>query len=166
VHAALQSVDLRTGEGLAAIAAAQAAAEGVGGASEAVEWMARAALSSPVVQEALAGRHWRELYVGAPADGVTVEGFVDLAFEPSDAPGTLVIVDYKTDSLPGSAAVDAAVERYRLQLGAYALALETALGMPVRRGVLVFLSASGPIEREIADLAAASAQVRRMVAPA
>jgi len=54
------------------------------------------------------------------------------------------------------AELDAAVERYRLQLAAYALAVAGATGRPVDRAVLVFARDDGPaVEREVPDLPAA-----------
>ena len=121
--------------------------------------MVAAALQAPSVREALASRerYWRELYVSAAVDGVTVEGFIDLLYE---APEGLVVVDYKTDVVPGEAELDAAMARYRLQGAAYALALQEALGRPVERCVFVFVQPSGARERAIDDLPAAMELVR------
>ena len=159
VHAVLQSIDLATGADVAGAARAQAAAEGIADRSEQVARMVTAALASPSVREALASRerYWRELYVSAAVDGVTVEGFIDLLYE---APDGLVVVDYKTDVVPGEAELDAAMARYRLQGAAYALALQEALGRPVERCVFVFVQPSGARERAIDDLPAAMDLVR------
>jgi ATP-dependent exoDNAse (exonuclease V) beta subunit len=162
VHGVLQSVDLATGRGLADLARAQAAAEGVDTAAATVERLVASALASDAVKQAVAARHWRELYVAAPIGATTVEGFVDLAYDPGDGSG-LVLVDYKTDAVRSDAERDASVARYRLQLGAYALALETSLGSPVTRGVLVFLGPAGAVEREVVDLGAAAEEVRQLV---
>ena len=161
VHATLQTVDLRTGDRLADVAAAQAAAEGIDNAVGDVEALARAALAAPSVREAVAGRHWRELYVGAPVGPTVVEGFVDLVYET--AAGHLVVVDYKTDAVGSDRDLDALVVRYRLQLAAYACVLEAVLERRVARGVLVFLSGGVARERDVPDLAAAIADVRRHV---
>jgi ATP-dependent helicase/nuclease subunit A len=73
--------------------------------------------------------------VGVPiADGV-LEGFIDLLFEEDDG---LVVVDYKTDSLDSEETPDA-VQRYRLQGGAYALAIQRATGKRVKEIVFLFL---------------------------
>ena len=120
--------------------------------------MVRAALDAASVREAVAGeRYWRELYVAAPVDGVTVEGFVDLLYETPDG---LVVVDYKTDAVPSETEIEAAVNRYRLQGAAYALALEEALDRTVARCVFVFVQPAAAREREISDLPAAKEQVR------
>jgi ATP-dependent exoDNAse (exonuclease V) beta subunit len=161
VHAVLQSVDLATGDGVGAIARAQAAAEGVDDLAKDVAGTARAAIASDAVRAAVAsGRSWRELYVAAPVGPTLVEGFVDLAYDPGDGRG-LVIVDYKTDALPTDA-VDAAVHRYRLQLAAYALVLGE-LGQPVDRAVLLFVGAGHASARDVPDLAAAVSEVRQLV---
>jgi ATP-dependent helicase/nuclease subunit A len=99
--------------------------------------------------------------VAAIVDGVTVEGFIDLLIETLEG---LVVVDYKTDQTPTDDEVDAAMERYRAQGAAYALALERALGAPVARCVFVFARRRGSVEREVDDLPAAIAAVERRVA--
>ena len=160
VHATLQSVDLVTGTGLTDVAAAQAAAEGVAFAAGDIEGMVRAALGSASVREAVDHRHWRELYVAAPVGRVTVEGFIDLLYE---TPEGLVVVDYKTDAVASDADVTAAVARHRLQGAAYAVVLEESLGRPVRACRFVFLSGGVVRERDLDDLPAAMAEVRRLL---
>jgi ATP-dependent helicase/nuclease subunit A len=162
VHAVLQSVDLATGAGLASIARAQAAAEGVEAEAAEVERLAAAALASPSVKEAVAGRYWRELFVAAPVPGTdtVVEGFVDLLYETDDG---LVVIDYKTDSVRSWSDVEASLGRYRLQGATYVLALEETLHRPVARCVFVFVSGGGPREREIDDLDGAKDEVRALL---
>ena len=116
------------------------------------------------MREAVAGRYWRELYVAAPianGDGgeTLVEGFTDLLYETAD--GELVVVDYKTDAVQEGEAVDAALSRYQLQGAAYAMALEASLGKPVSACRFLFLHADE--ERDVAELAGAIAQVRRIL---
>ncbi len=164
VHATLQAIDIATGEGLEAAARAQAAAEGIPWAAEEVAQLAAAALRAPSVREAVRGRYWREVYVGAPAGGAVVEGFIDLLY---DTPEGLVVVDYKTDRVVSDAEIDAAMERYRLQGAAYALALRNLaarLGRPVARCTFVFLRGGEPQERHVDDLAAAIAEVEAKLA--
>src|SRR5262249_11319473 len=96
VHGTLQTVDLATGDGVVATAAAQAPAEGVLGYEATIEVLTRAALACPTVARAAARPHWRETYVAVPFDGITLEGYVDLVFRDDDG---LVIVDYKTDAV-------------------------------------------------------------------
>jgi ATP-dependent exoDNAse (exonuclease V) beta subunit len=160
VHAVLQSVDLATGEGTAEIARAQAAAEGVDAQAGEVERLARAALASPAVAQAVSARHWREVYVAAPVGDVVVEGFVDLLYQTADG---LVVVDYKTDAVRTDADIDGAVDRYRLQAAAYALALERSLGQPVAGCTFVFLAGGRARERRVADLPRAMADVERLL---
>jgi len=157
VHAVLQTVDLATGDGLATAARAQALAEAVPDREEEVARLARAMLQAPVVRLAAGVRSWREVPVTAQVGGTTVEGVIDLLV---DAPDGLVVVDYKTDRVATVAAVDRAVARHRPQGAAYALALETLLGRPVVRCVFVFVTPDGAVERDVADLRDAVAQVR------
>jgi ATP-dependent helicase/nuclease subunit A len=106
------------------------------------------------------GRYWREVPVAAVVDGVTVEGFVDLLVETLEG---LVVVDYKTDQVPTDDELDAAMDRYRPQGAAYALALERALGSRVARCVFVFARRRHAVEREVDDLPAAMAEVEQRV---
>jgi ATP-dependent helicase/nuclease subunit A len=138
VHAVLQTVDLGTGQGLAEASAAQAAAEGVLGREDVIEALCRSALSSGLVQRAARRPHWREVYVGVPYGHGVLEGYVDLLYRDDDG---LVVVDYKTDAWRTEAELAAKVERYRVQLGAYARAVTEAVGEPVGRCLLLFLAA-------------------------
>jgi ATP-dependent helicase/nuclease subunit A len=158
VHATLQTVDLATGDGVAGIAAAQAAAEGIPGRTAEVERSARAALQSPIVAAAAELPHWRELYVGGRIGDVLCEGYVDLLV---DGPDGLVVVDYKTDRAPDP---DALIPRYRLQMATYALLVEATTGRRVDRCVLVALGPNGATDVEISDLAEATDEVRAIVA--
>lgn len=158
VHAVLQSVDLATGADLEGTARAQAAAEGIAERAGQVARMVKAALAAPSVREAVdGGRYWREVYVAAPVEGVTIEGFIDLLYETEAG---LVVVDYKTDVVPGEAELDAAMARYRLQGAAYAVALQEALGKPVSSCRFVFVRAAGARERAVEDLQEAIDNVR------
>ncbi|MFM8305173.1 MAG: UvrD-helicase domain-containing protein [Actinomycetota bacterium] len=159
VHAVLQTVDLTDGAGLEAGARAQALAEGVPERADEILDLAASALRAPVVRDAVTHQrpYWREVPVAATVDGVLIEGFVDLLVETPDG---LVIVDYKTDRVPAAVDLDAALERYTVQGGAYALALETALGRPVARCVFVFARRTEPLERAVTDLRGAVARAR------
>ncbi len=137
VHAVLQVVDLNTGDGLADIASAQAAAEGLPGRADEIARLARRALDSPLVHRALeSGRWWRETPVAGPVGDGIVEGFIDLLFEEEDG---YVVVDYKTDSVRTDEDIDRAMGRYRLQGGGYALALSKATGLNVKEVSFLFL---------------------------
>ena len=134
VHGVLQSIDLASGDGVEAVSKAQAAAEGIADRWREVAALAQAAVDSDLVRRAVAsGRYYRELYVSAPAEGRLLEGFVDLLFEED---GEVVLVDYKTDALEAD---EEPPERYRLQGGAYALAVRLATGRPVKEVSLLFL---------------------------
>jgi ATP-dependent exoDNAse (exonuclease V) beta subunit len=159
VHAVLQTVDLATGAWLADAVAAQVLAEGVTGYADVVGQLVRSALDSQVVVRAAARAHWRETYVGTtlPSTGGdrVVEGIVDLLYRDDDG---LVLVDYKTDAVP-VAALPSRVDFYRPQMAVYATAIEAAVGEPIRRCVLLFLSPTGASAVEVGNLAEAIAQL-------
>ena len=156
MHAVLQTVDLATGDGLTAAAAAQAAAEGVADRAGAVAALARAALGAPVVRRRRQATHWREVYVAAPVGDTLLEGYVDLLYRDADG---LVVVDYKTDHLPDEPSLDARLAHYRRQGAAYALAVERVTQEPVARCVFVFCAPEGARQREIQDLRTAMAEI-------
>jgi len=137
VHAVLQTVDLVSGEGLADIARAQAAAEGLPEREKEIADLVQSALKSDTVRRAVeSGRLWREVPVGAPFGDLVIEGFIDLLFEEKDG---LVLVDYKTDSVGTIEQIEARAGQYRVQMGGYAYSLMQATGKPVKEAVLVFL---------------------------
>jgi len=160
VHAVLQTVDLATGADVEGAARAQALGEGVPGREQEVRELVEAVLRAPIVRSTVeeGRRYWREVPVAAQLDGILLEGFIDLLVETPDG---LVVVDYKTDRVDGDADLDAALARYGVQGAAYAVALETVLGRPVSRCVFVFARTGNPIERDVDDLDAAKAIVRR-----
>jgi ATP-dependent helicase/nuclease subunit A len=155
----LQTIDLRTGEAIIETARAQAAAEGVIGREDDIVALARSALATATMREAVASQFWRETYVASPVAGQTLEGYVDLIYR---TPTGLVVVDYKTDTV-GDDDLDAALARYRLQGASYALAVAQATGEPVVRCVFLFLRADGAREREVHDLERAVDEVRRFL---
>jgi ATP-dependent helicase/nuclease subunit A len=146
------------------LARTYAAIEGVTEWSAAVERAAQAARGSVAVRRALAApQHWRELFVAAPVAGRAVEGFVDLLFSDGDG---LVVVDYKTDALVDEADIDRAVQRYRPQAAAYAMALEHTTGQRVRECIFVFTRDGAVVERTVTgpDLDDARDAVRQWLA--
>jgi len=156
VHAVLQVIDLTTLAGLADLVRAQATVEGIAGEEAEIARLVHAACTSEAVGRAVAGdRYWREMPVGVDVDGVLLEGFIDLLYQ--EPGGALVVVDYKTDEL-SEGEVQARIERYRLQGGAYALAVERVTGRPVARVEFVF--ASQGITRRLPDLSGAVGDVR------
>ncbi len=165
VHRVLERAEPGDTDVLDALAAAEAHAEGIAPAAAEVAALARAALSSPSVRAAAhADRIWRELPLLAAVGETLVDGTVDLCFEVG---GEVVLVDYKTDTLESEKDVAAAAARYRLQVGAYALAFETVLGRPATRVVLVFLAAPGrAVEHVFAPLAPLAAEAARAIAAA
>ena len=162
--ARLQRVDLGGGA-LDAIVADEAFEEGCAERSSEVRALVLSALAAPaVVAAAAAPRCWRELPVTVPVDGGVLEGIVDLCFVEGDH---LVVVDYKTDKLASPDVVPAAARRYRPQAGAYALALRSALALPVDRIVLVFLAPpGGAVEYVIDDPDEAAAEAAAELATA
>jgi ATP-dependent helicase/nuclease subunit A len=162
VHAVLQHADLRTGADIDAHAAAQCAAEGILGMDDLVAALARSALGAPIVQAALDLPHHRELFVAASIGDRVLEGYIDL-FVETDEGG--IIVDYKTDQWPDDGERAHRIARYRLQLGAYGVALEQILDRPVAGGVLVRCRPNGPAEQiVIDDWPAALDEARRLSA--
>jgi ATP-dependent exoDNAse (exonuclease V) beta subunit len=160
VHAVLQTVDLRTGEGLDAAVAAQAAAEGVLGHEERIAALARSALATDTVREAVRLEHRRETYVATTIGGRTLEGYVDLMYRTPDG---VVVVDYKTDVVGSEADVAAKLERYRLQGAAYALAVAAATGERVARCTFLFLDPAGAREHALPDLDDAIEEARALL---
>jgi ATP-dependent exoDNAse (exonuclease V) beta subunit len=156
VHAVLQVVDLATGDGVDAAARAQAAAEGIEGEHELIAGLARSALAAPSVLAASKTDHWREVYVGIPVGDQVLEGYVDLLYRGPDG---LVVVDHKTDRVDGDEDVAAKLAAYRLQLAAYALAVERATGETVSDARLVFCRPAQAREEPVIDLRAAMAEV-------
>jgi hypothetical protein len=161
VHAVLQTVDLATGTGIDDAAAAQAAAEGIIGCEADVAARARVALTTRVVQEAVACGFHREMYVATPVADATLEGYVDLVYRRGDG---LVVVDYKTDAWRDRTELDEKVARYRLQGASYAVALEQVTGERVAECVFVFLGQREAQERSVSDLPAAMREVRAALA--
>ncbi|HXY92623.1 MAG TPA: 3'-5' exonuclease, partial [Acidimicrobiia bacterium] len=160
VHAVLQTVDLVTGAGVDDTAAAQAAAEGVIGRERDIAALARSALASATVREAVEHEFRREMYVATALGDRTLEGYVDLVYR---SPTGLVVVDYKTDAWRDQGDLDAKVARYRLQGASYALALSEATGEPVARCVFLFLGTERAEARDVTDLARAVEEVRAIL---
>ena len=165
VHGVLQTVDLNSDPSqLDPIAAAQAEAEGISSDRSTVRALAKSALSSNTVQEAADTDHWKEIFVATSVENTVVEGYIDLLYR---SPEGLVVVDYKTDDVHYEPAFNAKVERYKIQVAAYALAVEQATGEKVERCVLVF-ARNGQPAREVTiagdDLASAQQEVRRRLA--
>ncbi len=150
VHAVLEDVDFSDIETIDALAATMAAVEGLTDGAADVAAAARSVVESPIGVEAVRasaeGNAFREMYVAAPIGEQIVEGYIDLLLRTPDG---LVIVDYKTDAVASGAALELKAAEYRIQLAAYAAALEVSTGEMVQSGVLVFASPDGAIERRI-----------------
>jgi ATP-dependent helicase/nuclease subunit A len=157
VHGVLQFADLRTGDDIDTLAAAQCAAEGINGLEPLVASLARSALAAPIVQAAIDREHHRELFVAAPTGNQLLEGYIDLLVRTDDG---YVIVDYKTDDWSEGSQRSQRIVRYRRQLAAYGVALELVLGEPVVGGVLVRCIDGAPAEQiELPDFGLAQRDV-------
>ncbi len=147
-HAVLEQANLATGSGLDRLAEAEAVRNGVPGQAQLIKQLARNAVDSPLVKRAAeAAKVYREVPFAVSIDGTVLEGFIDLAFD--DGSG-LVIVDYKTDDVP-EAELAAHADRYRLQVGAYALAAREVFGVLPRAAALLFLRAEREVPVRIDD---------------
>jgi ATP-dependent exoDNAse (exonuclease V) beta subunit len=136
VHGTLQTVDLRTSEGLADTVAAQCLAEGVLDFEPLVTALVQSAVDSDVVRRAAYSEHWRESYVGLEQeDGTILEGFVDLIYRAED--DSLMLVDYKTDDVP-EGALPSRLAFYGPQLSAYRQMAAASTGTDIS-GTLLFL---------------------------
>ena len=169
VHAALQEVDLATGEGLAGIAERCTRAEAIPDRAGEVRKLAERTLATPIVRRAAdaeADGRWlgREVYVSADLDGAGVlEGIIDLVFE--DGAGALVLVDFKTDRVPETGSLEDAAVPYVPQLGAYAEAVRRTTGREVSEAWIVFArrtAADLDAEYLIPDIAAAAEEARAL----
>ena len=139
VHAVLQTVDLATGAGLADLAAAQAAAEGVLGHEATIVALAQSALASPTVARRVRRRVLaRDVRRGA-VRRAHARGLRRPRVPRPDADGGLVVVDYKTDAIETDAMLASRLAHYRIQAAAYAIAVAAATGERVDRCVFVFL---------------------------
>ena len=153
----LQSIDLATGEGLEDRARAQATAEGIPNRIDDVIRLARIAVNSDIVRRAVASqRLWREVPVAAPVQGGFLHGFIDLLFEEADG---LVVVDYKTDTVDEDRVEDA-VEKYRLQGGAYACSVGKVTGRPVKEVRFLYLEAQTDVLLPDLEIAVEEAERR------
>jgi ATP-dependent helicase/nuclease subunit A len=160
VHGVLQTIDLSTGAGLEEALAAQCEAEAVPDRLSEVRALVLQALGSPSVIEAASSPHWREIYSCTPHEGRLLEGYIDLLYRGAEG---LVVVDYKTAATSDPALLDQRVEGYRLQGASYALTVATSTDEPVVRVTFLFLTPDGAVERDLSDLDASVADVRRLL---
>ena len=178
VHAVLQDVNLATGDDLDSLARAQAASEGVMGKNRVVAALARSALVTKTVREAVTGQHWKEMWFAAQVvDDETapvLEGYIDLLYRNDQ--GDYVVVDYKTDAEASDGGSDVPeagigakagrqrlVDRYRLQGASYAALVEAVTGQRVAKMVFLSLhSETKAKEEEITDLRDAIEEVKQL----
>ena len=93
---------------------------------------ARSALRSTPVQRAADRKHWLELPMVTPHNGMTLEGIIDLMYREDDE--TLVIADFKTDI----SVTQETLAAYWRQLSTYAGMVEGITGQKVSELVLIF----------------------------
>ena len=72
VHGVLQTIDLSKGTNIAALSASQAGAESISHQSQLVQAFVTSALETEIIKSAARNRHWRELYVAAPVNGLVL----------------------------------------------------------------------------------------------
>ncbi|MYH71257.1 MAG: AAA family ATPase [Acidimicrobiia bacterium] len=167
VHGVLQTVALDVDPNqLDQVAGDQTKTQGISSERDTVQALTESVLTSTTVREAAGSEHWKELFVAAPVDDTVVEGYIDLLYRTDDG---LVVVDYKTDDIHYDETRQDKIDRYKLQVAAYSLAVEQAVGEEVIRCVLVFARASQTAEEVIFDgdeLASAQREVRAILASA
>ncbi len=156
VHALLERIDLSQPDEAAALSRVVSAEFGLLGREGEIEQVARKAMASAVIREALGARRiLREVpfTVALPesedAEAGIAEGRIDLLFE---AGGEIVIVDFKTDDVSAAEADIRANEVYLNQALVYAWAAHRATDKPVREVVFVF-ARPGTESRIAADAA-------------
>ncbi|HVA26490.1 MAG TPA: 3'-5' exonuclease, partial [Chloroflexota bacterium] len=162
VHAVLQAIDLRTLEGLDALAGAVAAGYGIREQTARIANLARAAAESWPVRAAIAsGRFHREVPVGISWQGTLLEGYIDLLYERED--GSLTVIDYKTDHITAGE-LGVRMGHYQLQGGAYAMALEQATARTVSSVEFVFAALGQSVALERPAVVRLASQVARLLA--
>jgi ATP-dependent helicase/nuclease subunit A len=78
--------------------------------------------------------HYKKPVNGVDGADYLLDGVIDFAFLEDNA---WVIIDFKTDTIPAEQ-IQQQAERYRLQLGLYALALEELTAYPVKDLIILF----------------------------
>jgi ATP-dependent exoDNAse (exonuclease V) beta subunit len=129
-------------------------------APEALELAARFRASDLGRRAAAASRAEREFDFLFEAEGLLLEGRIDLWFEEG---GELVLVDYKTDDVTGAEA-PARAALYAPQLQLYALAIERAAGRRPDQAFVYLLrpDVAVPVSLRAEDIEAARAAVRAL----
>ncbi|MBW2147898.1 MAG: UvrD-helicase domain-containing protein [Deltaproteobacteria bacterium] len=134
-HAIMEAVELREGADLERRVRHAATIYSVKGEEDLLLRMALNCLRNPLMARARAARRlFREVPLSVHIEGKIVEGSVDLVIEETDG---LVVVDYKTDRVDGSA-VEERVSVYRPQLLLYARSLAKASEKPVKEAIILF----------------------------
>jgi ATP-dependent exoDNAse (exonuclease V) beta subunit len=95
----------------------------------------------PLVWHTTAGAHPALAHLGRADQPVLVEGTADLVFADND---TLVVVDFKTDSVDSEEHLRQLVQRYSPQLDVYRAAINAAADRSDTHGVLHFVAIQPP----------------------
>lgn len=139
VHLLLERVDYANPGDLEALARSEAPALSLAQAdADSAAAMVRRALELPLFTERIrkAQAVYREMPFVVKLDDLLMEGRADLVLREPDG---LVVVDYKSDRVTEAEAPDKALE-YKVQGRAYAQALATATGLPVKEVIFLFLA--------------------------
>ncbi|MGD0308923.1 MAG: UvrD-helicase domain-containing protein [Acidobacteriota bacterium] len=152
-HQVMETIDLDAEDGTEDLAREAGSRQRLDGAGiESVAEMLSRSLKSPIMERVrrarvTGGRVLRELPYIRPLDGdgaAIEEGKIDLLFEEG---GNWVLIDYKTDRLPGDMPDKALYfqDKYGGQVSAYAAALE-ALGIRLKSAYLLLARTGEAIE--------------------
>ncbi len=173
VHAAMQRCLEMPDANIDHIAEIEAEKNGIPEHRNEIADLTRATFNTPLLQRVLGMPRdaiWIESMVAVPAPGTgrqskVIEGRVDLIYRLDD--GTVGIADLKTDRIFDRSIADMA-EPYIPQMGAYAYAVEKAMGVQVSRASILFsrlaLDAPQKAEYQIDDVQSSIAQALGLVA--
>lgn len=149
LHRLLELSDLKENENLDVLAERIASTAGLADPAG-LAARARSALRSAPVKRAADRKHWLELPVVTPNNGMTLEGIIDLMYREDD--GTLVIADFKTDI----SVTQETLAAYWRQLSTYAGMVESITGQEVSELALIFCrSGDAEIHGQSRDVGAA-----------
>ena len=160
VHGVLQTIDLATGAGLEAAVAAQCQAEvGPRPRRGAAPGAGRPRIGRSCEQRRRRPTGARSTRARPSATGSSRATSTCCTAVPTGSWSSTTRPRDTSDPLE----LDRRVEGYRLQGAAYALAVAQATGEPVVRVTFLFLTPGGAVERDLADLPGAVADVERLV---
>ena len=147
VHAVLQTVDLRTGDGIDDTAPRRPRPRASSGGRTTSPRSPAARSRRPPCTKPSPPRSGARCTSRTPVGGHTLEGYVDLVYRtPRRVWSSSTTRPTRGATSPTSTPRSRA---YRLQGASYALAVEAATGEPVARCVFLFLGTDGADEREV-----------------